>query len=166
MITLTPLNREVLRAELVRDEGLRLKTYRCTAGKLTCGVGRNLDDVGIFPWETDALKITTASVKAKGLTKPQALALLDNDINRVLDDLEHALPWVAKLDEVRLRVIANMAFNLGIGGLLGFKNTLKMIERGRYADAADNMLLSLWARQVGDRAKRLSNLMRLGPKAS
>lgn len=164
MIKLDPMNREVLRAELKRDEGLRLKTYRCTAGKLTIGVGRNLDDVGIRPSETDRLKITVASCKAKGITEAQADALLDYDIDCVLGDLEHHLPWTAKLDEVRIRVLANMAFNLGIRRLLGFKNTLKMVEQGRYEAAASNMLQSLWAKQVGVRARRLSDLMKKGPR--
>ncbi len=163
MIKLDPLNREVLRAELIRDEGLRLKTYRCTAGKLSIGVGRNLDDVGLRPEERALLKITMDSVKTKGINRDQAMALLDSDIDACLDQIERKLPWAAKLDEVRLRVIVNMCFNMGIRTLLTFKNTLRQIETGQYAKAADNMLMSLWARQVGNRAIRLANLMRLGP---
>ncbi|MFC3214656.1 glycoside hydrolase family protein [Novosphingobium panipatense] len=164
MITLEPINREILRAELERDEGFRAKTYRCTAGKLSIGVGRNLDDVGIRPSETAALKITLASVKAKGITRAQAMVLLDNDIDECLRQLARRLPWVESLDQVRKRVLVNMCFNLGISKLLGFKNTLAMIQRGDFKAAAAGMLQSLWASQVGARATRLSELMKLGPK--
>lgn len=166
MIQLDPINREVLRFELTRDEGLRLKPYRCTAGKLTIGVGRNLDDVGLLPGEAQTLDISLSSIRAKGITKAQAMRLLDNDIDRVLRDLDRHLPWAKDLDEVRQRVLINMAFNLGIHGLLGFKNTLAFVRGGQFSRAADNMLKSLWARQVKGRAVRLAELMRLGPKKS
>ncbi|MBB3693051.1 glycoside hydrolase family protein [Sphingomonas sp. BK580] len=162
------LNREVLRAELTRDEGEKLRVYRCTAGKLSIGVGRNLDDVGITKAETEALKITKASCIAKGITKAQSQALLDNDIDRSIKDLDRVLPWWRKLDPVRQRVLVNMCFNMGIGnggnGLTSFRNTLRYIQEGHYGDAADNMLASRWAKQVGNRATRLAELMRLGPR--
>lgn len=164
MIKLDPINREVLLAELTRDEGFRTKPYRCTAGKLTVGVGRNLDDVGLLPGEAMAMKVTLSHVRARGVTKAQAMVMLNNDIDRVIRDLAVHLPWAKTLDEVRQRVLINMAFNLGIGGLLKFNNTLRYIRLGNYQKAADNMLLSLWAKQVGNRAVRLSHLMRLGPK--
>lgn len=164
MIKLDPINREVLIHELVRDEGERLKTYRCTAGKLTIGVGRNLDDVGLLPGEAEEMKITLNSIRTKGITRAQSRKMLSNDIDRVIRDLDRHLPWADKLDEVRQRVIINMAFNLGIHGLLGFRNTLAFVRGGQYDRAADNMLKSLWARQVKGRAVRLSELMRLGPK--
>lgn len=131
---------DAMRAELVRDEGLRLRIYKDTVGKLTIGVGRNLDDVGI--------------------SKDEAYLMLDNDIQRTSDSLDKNLPWWKTLDEVRQRVILNMAFNMGINSLLGFKNTLAAIQAGRYNDAADGMLASKWATQVGDRATRLAKMMR------
>ncbi len=129
-----------MRAELVRDEGLRLRIYKDTVGKLTIGVGRNLDDVGI--------------------SKDEAYLMLDNDIQRTSDSLDKNLPWWKTLDEVRQRVILNMAFNMGINSLLGFKNTLAAIQAGRYNDAADGMLASKWSTQVGARATRLADMMR------
>ena len=162
------LNREVLRAELTRDEGEKFRVYRCAAGKLTIGVGRNLDDVGISSKETEALKITKASCIQKGVTKAQSQTLLDNDIDRAMRDLDDRFPWWRKLDPVRQRVLVNMCFNMGIGngrnGLSSFRNTLRYIQEGKYGDAADNMLASRWASQVGDRAQRLAVLMRLGPR--
>lgn len=131
---------DVMRAELVRDEGLSLRLYKDTVGKLTIGIGRNLDDVGI--------------------SKDEAYLMLDNDIQRTSDSLDKNLPWWKTLDEVRQRVILNMAFNMGINSLLGFKNTLAAIQAGRYNDAADGMLDSKWAQQTGQRAQRLADMMR------
>lgn len=136
------MNRERLKKALVRHEGLRLKTYRCTAGKLTIGVGRNLDDVGI--------------------SEPEAMVLLENDIDSVSKDLTRTLPWWTTLDDARREVLANMAFNMGIGTLLTFKNTLQAIKDGKYAEAAKMMLQSKWAAQVGNRAKELAAQMETG----
>lgn len=135
-------DREALEAELIRDEGLRLKPYRCTSNKLTIGVGRNLDD--------------------RGVTREEALYLLHSDIKAEEAALDKHLPWWRTLSDARQRVLLNMSFNLGIKRLLGFKNTLGMIERGQYVKAADGMLESLWARQVGSRAERLAERMRKG----
>ena len=127
------MNEELLRQDLIRDEGLRLKPYRCTAGKLSIGVGRNLDDVGI--------------------SKSEAEYMLHNDILNVQIELDRNLPWWRKMSEARQLVLANMAFNMGIQTLLGFKNTLSAMERGDYAAAAVGMGSSKWAVQVG-RARR------------
>ena len=136
------MNLGALTSQLLSDEGLRLKPYRDTVGKLTIGCGRNLDDVGI--------------------TQDEAMLLLQNDIRKAYADLTTALPWVQTLDDVRQNVLINMTFNMGIGGLLRFKNTLGMIQRHEYNQAASAMLQSLWATQVGARAKRLADQMRTG----
>jgi lysozyme len=155
-------DRATLRAELIRDEGLRLKAYRCTAGKRTIGVGRNLDDVGISASETKATGVTIASCIAQGVSRETANLLLDNDIDRCVADLDRKLPWWRTLAPVRQRVLLNMCFNLGVMSLCGFRNTLAMMQAGRFADAAANMLKSKWAGQVGARATRLSKMMRTG----
>jgi lysozyme len=129
-------------AELTRDEGLRLKPYRCTAGKLTVGIGRNLDD--------------------RGISVTEAEFLCHNDVADVITDLDRELPWWRDLDPVRQRVLANMAFNMGIGGLLTFKNTLRLVKDGKYLEASQHMLASKWAGQVGPRALRLAQMMRDG----
>ncbi|MBU9593449.1 glycoside hydrolase family protein [Burkholderia multivorans] len=138
---MTMFDRKQLIVELSRDEGRRLKPYVDTVGKTTIGVGRNLTDVGITDAECDLL--------------------LSNDIDRTVAWLDRNLPWWRQLDAVRQRVIVNMAFNMG-GSLLTFTNTLSAMKRGDYASAADGMLNSLWARQVGARATRLANMMRSG----
>ncbi len=135
------LNR--IKAQLVRHEGLRLKPYRCTAGKLTIGIGRNLDD--------------------RGISQKEAYAMLERDIQDCEQWLIEEIPEIyCKLDEVRQSVLLNMCFNLGISGLLGFKNTLAFIKARDWERAANNMLVSRWAKQVGRRAIELSELMRKG----
>lgn len=136
------MNRERLKAQLTVDEGKRNKTYRCSAGYLSVGVGRNLD--------------------ANGLRDSEIDFMLENDITAVEQQLDRALPWWRKMSDARQEVLANMTFNMGIGTMLTFKNTLKAMEQGRYADAADGMKNSLWYHQVGDRAKRLEKMMRAG----
>jgi len=132
-----------IKAQLVRHEGLRLKPYRCTAGKLTIGIGRNLDD--------------------RGISQKEAYAMLERDIVDCEQWLIDEIPEVYnKLDEVRQSVLLNMCFNLGIGGLLEFNNTLAYIAAGDWERAANGMLASKWAKQVGRRAIELSELMRKG----
>lgn len=155
-------DRAALEAELIRDEGEELKVYRCTANKRSIGVGRNLDDVGISKAESAALGITLASVLKNGITRTQSRALLANDIDACERQLDAKLPWWRGLSDVRQRVLLNMCFNLGITGLLGFKNTLAKMQRGDFAAAAAGMRASLWARQVGARAERLATMMEKG----
>jgi lysozyme len=159
-------NREKLGNELGRDEGEKFRWYFCTAHKRTIGIGRNLDDVGISAAETRQLGITLASVLANGITREQSRALFANDIARCEADLDRALPWWRRLDDVRQRVLLNMCFNLGIKGLLGFKNTLGMVERGDFKGAARGMANSLWHNQVGARALRLEAMMATGKDAA
>lgn len=140
------LDLPVLLEELIRDEGLRRKLYKCPAGKWTIGIGRNLED--------------------RGITGDEALYLARNDVAAVLAELDARLPWWRQLDGVRQRVLANMGFNMGVPVLLGFKLTLALVEAGNYAAAADAMLNSRWARQVGVRAQRLATMMRNGERST
>lgn len=122
-------------------EGLKLKPYRDTVGKLTIGYGRNLDDVGI--------------------TVEEATRMLHHDIAQCIKQLE-TLAAFSGLDEVRRAVLIDMTFNLGFAGILGFKKMWKAIEAGNYDRAADEMLDSRWARQVGQRSVRLARMMKTG----
>ncbi len=131
-----------LKDQLIRDEELRLKPYTDSVGKITIGVGRNLTDDGI--------------------SFAEAQLLLSNDIATATADLQSRLPWTAALDPVRQGALLNMTFNLGIGGLLEFRDFLAKMQVGNYAAAAGAMLDSLWARQVGARATRLSTQIQTG----
>jgi lysozyme len=141
------MNLSLMLAELRRDEGVRLMPYRDTVGKLTIGVGRNLTDVGI--------------------TNAEAEALLATDVARTAADLDRLMPWWAELDEVRQRVLLNMAFNMGAAEVARWRNWHALLRSGQFAAAADAMMRTLWARQVGPRAVRLSQMMRDGtPKVA
>lgn len=127
---------------LKRDEGLKLTPYKDSRGFLTIGIGHNLD--------------------AHGITKETAEFICLDDLAKHWKELVEALPWVKELDEPRQHVMLNMAFNLGVGGLLNFRNTLACIKEGEYANAAIMMLQSKWADQVGQRAVRLAEQMKTG----
>lgn len=133
-----------LRQDLIRHEGLRLKPYRDSVGKLTIGVGRNLDDVGISELE--------------------AMLLLTNDIKRTAEEAYAALPWLRNLDPLRTDVVLNMIFNMGLQTFQGFHGTIAAIAARKYEEAADHMLASKWATQVGPRARELSFRMRTGTR--
>lgn len=136
------MNIDLMKFELRRDEGVRLKPYRDTVGKLTLGVGRNIDDVGITSEEADYL--------------------LENDIGRAMAELDRALPWWRGLSEARQRALLNMAFNLGLSRLLGFRGMLGALQAGDWGRAAAEALNSRWAGQVGARAQRLAEMIREG----
>ena len=129
-------------ALIAKHEGLRLKPYKCTAGKLTIGYGRNLDDVGI--------------------TEHEAETMLTSDIERVYRDLTVHYDWFKTLDEVRESVVVNMCFNLGLNRFNKFKKTIKYISEGDYEKAAAEMMDSKWANQVGKRAVELAHMMATG----
>lgn len=142
----------LLEEELRRDEGVRYWPYKDTAvpPRDTVGVGHNIQAKPL------------PSSWAYPLTDAQVDQLLADDLADVFANLDRNLPWWRDLDEVRQRVVANMAFNLGVGKLLGFKNALGAMQRGSYAVAAAAMLNSVWANQVGERAKRLARAMETG----
>lgn len=137
--------RAKLTEQLRRDEGEVLHAYEDHLGYLTIGIGRLID-----------------RRKGGGISQEESAYLFGNDLNRILADVKQRIPWFDRLDEARQGVLVNMAFQMGVEGLLGFKNTLSMIERGDYDAAADGMLNSLWARQTPARARRLAIQMRTG----
>lgn len=133
----------ILRRIVEHDEGLRLKPYKDTAGKLTIGVGRNLDDVGI--------------------SEAEALVLLSNDLTRTEADLDRLIPWWRTLDDVRQEVLADMGFNLGVAELATWHITLGYAQKGMWAAAAAEMRNSQpWASEVGQRAQTLAAMMETG----
>lgn len=133
---------DILHRELPIDEGSRAHPYRDTVGKLTIGVGRNLDDVGLRPNEI--------------------YYLLDNDIADAEDTARSIVDTFDQLSDERKAVLVNMAFNLGRDRLMGFAQMLQAVRDERWDDAAAAMLDSKWAIQVGARATRLADAMRRG----
>lgn len=164
------LNIPRFQSQLILEEGLRLMPYDDATGqpvppggrargKLTIGVGRNLDANPLTKIERD---IIGHDGRSQPITHEQAMMLLNHDIANVCCSLDHNLPWWDKLDEVRARVLADMCFNMGIVKLLGFKNTLSHARTGAYNNAANDMKASLWYTQVGSRGRRLERMMRTG----
>lgn len=132
-----------LRSMIERHEGRRKKPYRDSAGKWTVGVGHNLE------------------ADDKPLSDRVVDLMLDDDIAYAQTDAK-TFPWFAGLDSVRQDVIVDMIFNMGLITFSTFRNTIALIAAGDYTKAADYMLQSLWARQVGPRAIELSKMMRTG----
>ncbi len=93
------------------------------------------------------------------ITASEAESLLNMSIATHWMGLTNALPWVLTLDEWRQAVLLDMAFNLGINGLLAFKKTLGYVENGRFGNASEGMIHSKWATQVKRRAGVLSDIM-------
>ena len=122
------------------DEGFRSKAYECPAGKLTIGYGRNIE--------------------SNGITEQEAEHLLMNDIKGAQRELRSSFPWFTMLSTARQGALINMCFNIGLTRMLDFKKMIAALEVGDYKEAANQMLDSKWARQVGDRATRLADEMR------
>lgn len=137
---------EKLVSQLIRQEGLHLKPYRCPAGKLTIGVGRNLDDVGI--------------------SNEEALEFLRHDIENAAYEVAHLLAdYVILRDQIgyaRFAALINLAFNMGADGLSSFKKMFAALKRCDWDEAADQLLDSRYHDQVGERADELARQIRFG----
>lgn len=132
----------VVEDRLSIEEGLKLKMYLDSKSIPTIGYGHNLRDVPI--------------------SKRAATVILEDDIANAATALVAKLPWVAQLDPARQMVLLDMSFNMGIAGLLTFEHTLFMIKNGEYANAANNLVTSAWARETGNRATQLMEILRTG----
>jgi len=138
---MTAAERDALRQQLIRHEGLRLFPYVDTVGKITIGVGRNLTD--------------------RGLSHHEVRALLDTDINDALNALA-VFPWFTTLDPIRQRALVDLCFNLGLPRLRTFKNMLAALERRDWPRAARELLASRYASQVGRRAITIARMLETG----
>ena len=132
---------KAIEKQLIEHEGLEKKVYRCPAGKLTVGVGRNLED--------------------KGITEEEALFLLRNDIAECEDDLRSIFTEYDALDESRKHVLIDMRFNLGPSRFRKFKKMIAAVKEKEFSRAAEEMKDSNWYRQVGKRAERLFKMMEI-----
>ena len=142
---------------LIIHEGLRLQPYFCSKKKLTIGVGRCLDT---NPLTSEEEK--TVGDWRHGITKCSAMYLLRNDIKKVYKELKKELSFFIDLDSERQYALIDMAFNLGILGLLRFKKMLKAMEKGDFKTASKECLSSKYAKDVGTRAIRIANTIETG----
>lgn len=134
-----------LTQQLRRDEGEVLHCYKDHLGFLTIGIGRLID-----------------KRKGGGITSDEAAYLLSNDIDRVEREVSSRLPWYEQLNEARKGALLNMAFQMGVQGLMGFTNSLAAVRDGRYHDAEYRLLQSTWALQTPDRARRVARQIATG----
>ena len=128
--------------QLKIHEGMKLKPYLCTSKKLTIGIGRNLEDVGI--------------------SEDEAETLLRHDIIEATDQLLNAFPWMGTFNDARISALINFTFNVGIGTVKKFKITLGHLENHAFEEAADEMLTSRWSKQVGSRSIEITDQIRTG----
>lgn len=143
-LEMTPLE-QAATTQLRRDEGEVLHAYTDNLGYLTIGIGVLID-----------------KRKGGGITQAESEYLFVNRLRQRVGELDQRLPWWRNLNEARQGVLINMSYQLGMDGLLGFVNTLKLVQQGLYEAAADAMLKSKWASQTPERARRLSEQMREG----
>jgi lysozyme len=134
------MNKEQLIQDLISDEGLRTEPYIDTVGKMTIGVGRNLDD--------------------NGISQAEAMFMLTNDIEMVETELDARLDWWRGLPDDAQRALCNMTFNLGWPRLSKFEKMLAALKDRDFEEAAAQALASKWATQVGQRAIRIAQLFR------
>ena len=137
--------REELISMLKQHEGVETHAYKCSESKTTIVVGRNIDKNG-----------------GLGLSDDEVDYLLQNDIDRVVVELDSEYDWFSDLDEVRQDAMIDISFNLGQTRLRAFKNALSAMAEGDWDEAADQFMDSRWSGQVGDRAKNLTDMIRTG----
>jgi lysozyme len=125
-----------------KHEGFSNFCYKCPAGRLTIGYGRNIDQDG-----------------GKGISRKEAEMLLRNDIGEIQGNLRKTFGFFCFLSYERQSVLISMVYNIGWNGFLKFKKMIKALEADRYDDASIEMLDSRWAKQVPNRARELSEIM-------
>ena len=139
------MNIDKLIQELILDEGYKYETYEDHLGFLTLGVGHLVLDT-----DPEINKPVGTPV-----SEERVLECLNNDIETVCNELDRNMPWWKELSDEKMRVLANMCFNLGITRLLKFRKFLAALEAGDFETAGEEMMDSKWATQVGARATRL-----------
>lgn len=130
---------------LKKEEGWEPSAYQDSLGYWTIGYGKLID-----------------KRKGGGITKEEGLYLLRNEIARKSNELFEALPWAKLLDETRQTVLIAMAFQMGVDGVLKFRNTLNALMNGDWAKAAAGIRASRWARQTPARAERMARAIETG----
>ena len=122
-------------------EGLSVLPYQCPTGHLTIGYGHNLEN---------------------GISKEAADFILREDMQAAVKAVSKHFAWWSTLQGARQFVLVDMCFNMGLAKLCTFKKMLAAVKRGDYPCAANEMLASRWAGQVGHRAQQLAKMMKTG----
>lgn len=137
-------DRQILTQQIIQDEGIELSAYQDSEGYWSIGVGRLID-----------------KRRGGGITSQEAMMLLDHDLDLAITDLA-TFAWFPPLDVVRQRAVTNLRFNLGAGGFRTFQRFIHAMAVADYATAAQELLNSQWATQVGARAKEVADRIATG----
>jgi len=155
-------DRDELIKQIAHHEGVVLKVYKDSLGIDTIGIGRNLEHRGIEDLELAHIEKTMSEIYENGITEQDAYFLAHRDIEIVEKELLASRPVVEELDNIRQRVLVDMAFNMGIPRLNRFYRMWSAINELDFKSAAIEMLDSLWARQVKSRSDTLAYAMKHG----
>ena len=136
------MNRIRLEQRLRRHESLSLKPYLDSEGRLTIGIGRCLD--------------------TRGIDLQEAEFMLARDIDRCLAECKSLIPGFASLSDLRQEVLVEMAFQMGMAGVLKFTRMIEALRVQDFERASAEMLDSKWAKQTTTRAQKLAGYMRDG----
>ena len=139
------MNRNRLLKRIEKHEGYRQFVYLCPAGKLTLGIGRNVDEDG-----------------GKGISRAEAKVLLSNDVDVFADQLSLTYAWFNYLDDIRKEAMVEMAFQLGMGGFSKFRNMIMAMGDRHHVKAALEMIDSRWHEQTPARCEELAEMVRTG----
>lgn len=120
------------------SEGFRSRVYQCTEGYDTIGYGFAIKDLV--------------------LSEEISTMILVEKLDKINDRLSSHDWFIDSPDDVR-DVLVEMAYQMGVTGLLKFKKTLLYVSNRKYKEASVEMLDSLWAKQTPNRAKKLSDIM-------
>jgi lysozyme len=134
------MNIERIKETLIKHEGLRLDMYKDSLGIYTIGVGHNIQD--------------------RGITARVAAVMLEEDIDVAVEDLKRNVSFFDDLPEAAQEALVNLCFNMGIPRLMQFKKTLSFLREGKYDKAANELLDSRYASQVGYRALEVAQMIR------
>tara|TARA_R100000231_G_scaffold50965_4_gene43123 strand:+ start:3716 stop:4189 length:474 start_codon:yes stop_codon:yes gene_type:complete len=137
-------NLDLIKETIKKHEGLVLFAYECSEGKTSLGYGRNLDDTGI--------------------TEEEANYLLDNDVDKVIDNLDEYWPVWRDMPVQAQAVCIDMTFQMGITGFMNFRRTRALMEMGDFVGASEECLRSKWAEQTPSRANYNSRQLYLCQK--
>lgn len=131
-----------LRERLRLHEGEKLLGYKDSVGRWTIGVGH--------------------CIETKPIRQAASDLIFDHDIEDAELEARQLVAGFDGLAQNRQDVLTEMCFNLGLHGVMAFKRFLAGVNAGDFGHAADEMLDSEWAQQVGHRANELADLMRNG----
>ena len=167
------------RKQLIFDEGLRLFPYKCTSGKITIGIGRNLegnpltaDECMCFLLARPDLKVNNTDIKVvremllksfyeKGIAESEAYYLFENDYRKVENQLQAYIPWLTNHPEEVRKILINMTFQMGINRIATFRKMIAAIKAKDYKTASEEMKDSNWYKQTTNRANRLKKRMEM-----